>query len=300
MIGRPPKSRKPKRRSIYMKEFSYISFIQQALEVAECLPLKLSKYAQNTFSCRQLSILLIIRQKLDFSYRRFVRFLEITKIPEMLNLKRIPNHSTLYKFAKRVGSKLIDRFLLATPVIKQHRVAIDATGFKINRQSDYMALRFGIPTRFKHFAKTSIAVNAKTQQVLSVVVRKGPRNDNKDFFPVLRKVRGRILSVIADKGYDAKKNHEYVIRNLHAKSVICVKGKNLSTHSRSTLRRKILRNFDHKEYAKRNIAEMVFSIVKNCYGSRLRSRTIKMQRLEILLKFIAYNLRRGCLLRLST
>lgn len=213
MIRRPPKSRKAKRRSITMKRFSYISFIQQALEVARCLPLKLAKFAQNTFSCRQLIILLILRQKLNLSYRRFVNLLEVTKIPELINLKRIPDHSTLYKFAKRVGSKLIDRFLLATPVVKQHRVAIDATGFKINRQSDYMALRFGIPTRFKHFAKVSIAVNVKTQQVLGVVVRKGPRNDNKDFFPVLRKVQGRILSVIADKGYDAKKHHEHVIKN---------------------------------------------------------------------------------------
>jgi transposase len=283
-----------------MKEFSYISFIQEALEVAECLPLKLSKYSQNTFSCRQLSILLVIRQKLDFSYRRFVKFLEITKIPEMLNLKRIPDHSTLYKFAKRVGSKLIDKFLLATPVVKQHRIAIDATGFKINRQSDYMTLRFGIPTRYRNFAKTSIAVNTKTQQVLGVVVRKGPRNDNKDFFPVLRKVKGRILSVIADKGYDAKKHHEHVIKKLHAKSVICVKENKLSSYPRSTLRKRVLKNFDHKEYPKRNVAELAFSVVKNCYGSKLRSRTIKMQKLEILLKFIAYNLRRGCLLRLST
>lgn len=283
-----------------MKGFSYISFIQQALEVARCLPLKLAKFAQNTFSCRQLTILLVMRQKLDLSYRRFVKLLEVTKIPKLINLKRIPDYSTLHKFAKRIDSKLIDRFLLTTPGIKQHKVAIDATGFKINRQSDYRSLRFGIPTRYKHFAKVSIAVNTKTQQVLGVVVRKGPRNDNKDFFPTLKKVKGRILSVIADKGYDAKKHHEYVIRNLHAKSVICVKDKNLSTHSRSTLRRKILRNFDHKDYAKRNIAEMVFSIVKNCYGSRLRSRTIRMQRLEILLKFIAYNLRRSCYLRLST
>ena len=178
--------------------------------------------------------------------------------------------------------------------------AIDATGFKINRQSDYMTFRFGIPTRYKHFAKTSIAVNTKTQQVLSVVVRKGPRNDNKDFFPVLKKIKGRILSVIADKGYDAKKHHEHVIKKLHAKSVIKVSDKKISSHSRSTLRQKVLKEFDHDEYSKRNVVELVLSVVKNCYGSKLRSRTIKMQRLEILLKFIAYNLRRGCLLRLST
>ena len=186
-------------------------------------------------------------QKLDLSYRRFVKLLEITKIPEVLHLKRIPDHSTLYKFAKRIGSKLIDQFLSETPITKQHRVAIDATGFKINRQSDYMTLRFGIPTRYKHFAKTSIAVNTKTQQVLSVVVRKGPRNDNKDFFPVLKKIKGRILSVIADKGYDAKKHHEHVIKKLHAKSVIKVSDKKISSHSRSTLRQKVLKEFDHDE-----------------------------------------------------
>lgn len=283
-----------------VKEFSFINIIKQALEVAECFPLKLSKYSQNTFSCRQLMILLIIRQKLNLSYRRFTRLLEITKIPAMINLKRIPNHTTLYKFAKRIGSGLIERFLLAIPKARQHRVAIDATGFKINTQSEYMTLRFGIKAKYKHFTKLSIAVNTKTQEVLSATIHKGPRNDNKDFLPTIKKVKGRILSVIADKGYDAKKNHEYVIRTLNAKSVIKVSNKKLSSHQRSTLRKRLLKNFDYKEYPQRNKSETVLSVVKNCYGSKLRSRSLSMQRTEILLKLIAYNLRRGCYLRLST
>ena len=118
--------------------------------------------------------------------------------------------------------------------------------------------------------------------------------------PTVKKIKGRILSVIADKGYDSKKNHEFVIRTLHAKSVICVSEKKIGSHYRNTLRKNILKNFDHEEYKQRNKAEMVFSIVKNCYGSTLRSRTLFMQRIEILLKLIAYNLRRGCYLRLST
>lgn len=283
-----------------MNEYSYINFIQQAVEVAECLPLKLSKYSQNTFSCRQLIILLIVRQKLNLGYRGFIRLLEITNIPKLINLKRIPHYSTLYKFAKRIGPKLIEKFLLAIPKTKQHRVAIDATGFKINTQSEYMALRFGLPTKYKQFVKVSIAVNTKTQEVLSTTIHKAPRNDSKDFMPTIKKVKGRILSVIADKGYDSKKNHEFVIRTLHAKSVICVKDRMLSTHSRSTLRREVYKNFDHKEYTQRNKPETVFSVVKNCYGSKLRSRSLFMQRVEILLKLIAYNLRRGCYLRLST
>lgn len=284
-----------------VKGFSYINFIQQALDVAECLPLKLSKYSQNTFSCRQLVILLILRQKLNLSYRRFANLLEVTKIPELINLKRIPHYATLYKFAKRIGLKLIERFLISTSNSKQHRIAIDATGFKINTRSEYMALRFGMKTKFKHFTKLTIGVNTKTQQIVSATVHKAPRNDNKDFFPTIKKIKGRILSVIADKGYDSKKNHEYVIRTLHAKSVICVSDKKISSHcARSTLRKQVLNNFDYVEYSQRNKSEMVFSIVKNCYGSKLRSRSLVMQRIEILLKLIAYNLRRGCYLRLST
>lgn len=283
-----------------MNGFSYISFIQQAIEVAECLPLKLTKYSQDTFSCRQLVILLILRQKLNLSYRRFTHLLEITKIPDLINLKRIPHHTTLYKFAKRIGTKMIERFLSSTYSARQHRIAIDATGFKINTQSEYMALRFGIETKYKHFAKLTVGMNTKTQQVVGAAIHTGPRNDNKDFLPTIKKIKGRILSVIADKGYDSRKNHEYVIRTLHAKSVICVSDKKISSHCRSTLRKRVLNNFDHAEYGQRNKSETVFSILKNCYGSKLRSRSLYMRRIEILLKLIAYNLRRGCYLRLST
>lgn len=283
-----------------MNMFSYISFIQQALEVAECLPLKLNKYSQNTFSCRQLIILLIFIQKFNLSYRRFVMMLEITNIPLLLNLKRIPHYSTLQKFAKRIGSKLIETFLLATPKNKCHRVAIDATGFKINTQSEYLALRCGISTNYKHFTKLTIAVDTSTQQVLSADIHKAPRNDHKDFIPTINKIKGRILSVTADKGYDSEKNHSFVIRNLHAKSVISVR-KCISSHcSRSTLRKRVLASFDYEEYGQRNKSETVFSVVKTCYGSKLRSKILAMQKIEILLKLAAYNLRRACYLRLST
>jgi len=116
----------------------------------------------------------------------------------------------------------------------------------------------------------------------------------------MKKVRGKILSVIADKGYDSNKNHAFVIRRLHAKSVVRIKGKGISSHCQSTLRKRVFNNFDYKEYGQRNKSETAFSVVKNCYGSKLRSRSLFMQKIEILLKFIAYNLRRGCLLRLST
>ena len=125
------------------------------------------------------------------------------------------------------------------------------------------------------------------QIILRQTIHKSPRNDYPDLIPLLQGIKTTF--VCADKGYDSTKNHKFVIKNLQAKSLIKVR-KNLSTHSRSTLRRKIANNFDEKLYHQRSKTETIFSVIKRKYDSHLKARTFSTQKKEIIFKLITYNI----------
>ena len=128
------------------------------------------------------------------------------------------------------------------------------------------------------------------QIILRHSIHKSPRNDNRYFMSLVRNIKTSF--VCADKGYDANKHHEFVERNLNAKSCIKIKENVLSTKYRSTLRRKILKNFDEKTYHQRSKVETIFSSIKRKYGSCLKARNFSTQKKEVICKLIAYNLDR--------
>jgi hypothetical protein len=77
-------------------------------------------------------------------------------------------------------------------------------------------------TKTRRFLKLTIGAELRYQLVASTKVRRGPRNDNIDFKPVMRRAHSlRPIKVgIGDKGYDDEENHEYLRDELHALSII--------------------------------------------------------------------------------
>lgn len=101
---------------------------------------------------------------------------------------------------------------------------------------------------------------------------------------------GKIKNVTADKGYDSNKNHEYLINELKIKSGIKVREKALGR--RSTLRKRILKNFDDKVYHQRSKIETIFSVIKRKYDSKIRAKQEKTQIQESIQKTLTYNIDR--------
>jgi hypothetical protein len=229
--------------------------------------------------------LLVLKQKLRTTYRDLVEFLKISKIPTLIGLKRIPHHTTLVKFAKKIKPKWFN-FLL--PHRKAKAVGLDGTGFEVENKSMHYQMRTA-RCSYRRYIKLGISADLDKQIILRQTIHKGPRNDNKDFMPLLKGIKTNL--VCADKGYDAGKHHEYVIRVLNAKS--CIKVRNfVSKNNRNTIRKRVANNFDEKTYHQRSKVETIFSSIKRKYGSCLKARTFAAQQKEVLCKLIAYNVDR--------
>ena len=160
-----------------IKKPELISFIELAKGKLKSIPRYNSKFSNRIYDNHQKLILLLIKQKLKLTYRGVIELLYISsEICLLLKLKRIPEHSTLVKFAKKIPSSLVDNLLN----IKQAEiVAIDSTGFELESKSYYYLQRHNRQdkTKARRYDKLSIAIDTDKQLILSQKIRRGPRND---------------------------------------------------------------------------------------------------------------------------
>jgi len=266
----------------------YLKFIDKALELCKDIPRFYSKFSNKIFCNHQKLVLLILKQKLKTTYRDLVELLKISNIPLYVGLSRIPHHTTLVKFAKKINSKILDLLL---PYRKAKTVGLDGTGFEVGNKSMHYQIRTNHAI-YRRYIKLGISADLKKQIILRHNINKGPRNDNKDFASLLQGIKTKI--VCADKGYDSYKNHEIIIKDLNAKSLIAQKsyGDKRIPRAKGRYRNQAKRLFSEKQYHQRSKVESIFSSIKRKYGSCLRSRSFSTQKKEVICKLIAYNIDR--------
>jgi IS5 family transposase len=263
----------------------YLRFIDEALQLAKLIPKYFSKFSNKIYSNHQKIVLLVLKQKLKITYRDLIEWLAVTtEIKLVIGLTRIPHHSTLVKFAKKLSTSLLNCLLN----IKQAGiVAVDATGFETETKSYYYRNAYHNKQKKKarRYDKLSIAIDTDKQIILSHKIRKGPRNDNIDFKTLLKDLSIRHY-VVADKGYDSKENRKYVLQK---KTYPHIPYRRTSA-SYERIGKKI--KFDESVYHQRSKVETAFSVIKRKYGSVVKGRSFESQKKEIICKLIAYNIDR--------
>ena len=261
------------------------------------------KFSRKTYSQPQHLAVLVLKTMLKQDYRGVCDLLlEMKGMATLLRLKKVPHFTTLQKFLQRFNPLLLEKII--SEVLDKFQnltVAVDASGFTSSYASSYYVKRINLETTSKHFLKSSIAIDTKSQLILCCKLRKSPSNDSRDFIPLMKKTRKlvKISKVLADKGYDGEKNHQFIIRELKAVPFIPVKG-GKSKPTRSKLRKRMLRRWKSNPtvetaYHQRSRVETVFSVIKRKFGEPLVSRTLNQRKKELKIKHLVYNLYRRCI-----
>jgi hypothetical protein len=174
---------------------------------------------------------------------------------------------------------------------------VDASGLTITKKGDYIEQKR--IRKKKEFIKLHIAVDAKSEQIVSFRVTKGNVHDSKKFSPMIREVSEGydIDKVYADKAHDNPRSFN-LLDNLNIEPVIQIR-KNASIKTKGCpLRREevlLIRELGYerwkqlKDTGTRWIAEIVFSSLKRVLGEDLLSRKFKAQKIEAGLKVMLYN-----------
>jgi len=267
-------------------------FLAEARNLVSKMPKYNSKFSNKIYDNHQKMIILIFRQKMKMTYRGIVKFLRFSNLARaLLNLKSIPDHSTLVKFHERINATILDGLLCKKEVIIS---AIDGSGFETSHMSYHYANVWNRQDKrkYRRYLKVSIAIDTDSQYILSQKIRLGPRNDNIDFESVMKNIKCKF--VVADKGYDSKSNRYFVLRKM--KSYPHIPYRKISGRNYEKLGVPLI--FDEKIYHQRSKVETVFSVIKRKYGSWILSKSFETQKKELLFKLVAYNIDRKLIISL--
>ena len=242
--------------------------------------------------------LLIYKEKLNVSYRRFVEICNENNIQRMLCIKRIPHFTTLQKFLQKVDKQAFRKMVRACMKllnILKSDASIDATGFSLRNPSYYYLNRIDgkMP---KASLKTTFVTDNEHKIILNVDTRAKNQHDNKDFIPLVKEVRDILYKIKADKAYDAEINLKYCREN-KIEAMIPVRefkqtyqGYGLKAKIGGKCRREMFYGFDEKEYHKRSVIESINSAIKRTLGSYILAKDPKSQEKQAVLKVLAYNI----------
>jgi hypothetical protein len=294
------KHRKISRQKRYINR-SLIKFAKVLYLLFEIIgfPKQFSKFSNKIFNNWQLFALLVIRAKTKQSPEDLVeQFLPGNNgLLNALALTKIPTASALRKFTRRLKAKWGHTVLAGcAPLtgLKDICSGIDGTGHSKLKGSKHYYRRTGKKAKKKDFVKIVGLDDLTTQLVLALKIRKKARHDNVDFKPSVNKV-ARFVDldlVIGDKGFDAQKNHELVHEH-GALLITPLKNENVPVwRTKGEDRKKLKRYFPKKKYHRRSKKETVWSVVKQKFGDAVTSLKFHMQKIELLCRYLAYNIDR--------
>ena len=175
---------------------------------------------------------------------------------------------------------------------------VDASGLTITKKGDYIEQKW--IRKKKEFIKLHIAVDAKSDKIISFRVTKGNVHDSKEFSSMIREASKEydIDKVYADKAHDNRRSFN-LLDDLNIQPAINIR-KNASTIKSKVcpLRAEevvLIKKLGYdgwkqlKDTGRRWIAEIVFSSLKRVLGEDLLSKKFKAQEVEAGLKVMLYN-----------
>lgn len=205
-----------------MTEVGPVRFAQTAFEAStRVLPLYRTTRSKHIFTQPQLLATLLLMRFEDWTFRETeVRLLEHRELRRVLGLKSVPDYTTLYRFMKRLGLKVLDQILADTVACLPARssagaeIAVDGTGLSSGSISTYFVKRTGTGPR-RHYLKLVVAVDVGKLAITAQVAHMGPTNDTASLPGLVEKTRamGPVRLVLADAEFDSRQNHDY-IRNV--------------------------------------------------------------------------------------
>ena len=168
----------------------------------------------------------------------------------------------------------------------------DSSGFPIMQYEDWEDAKRGIISR-RRFVKMHVIVGACGKRIVSCEVTRGTAHDSPRFRQMFAMVPDGTGCVMLDAAYDAYENYR-MIRNSGRRPVIdprkdhTLKGYN----PRAEMLRWRKENPEEFErtYHRRSLVESVFSSLKARFGAVVAAKTLPLQRLQLILRSICYNL----------
>jgi hypothetical protein len=288
---------------------SPLNVARQALAVgAQALRPYAHLNSPKKFTQPQLFSCLVLKTFFKTDYRGIEQLLmDLPQLAHTLRLDQVPHFTTLHKAAGRLLQlRLVERLLTATVALCHQRRttvrrgALDSTGFQCGQASSYYVRRRSRNgtsyqhTTYRRFSKLELAVDCSSHVIIGTIPRRGPRVDSDRFVPLLESAlrRVRLLTALADAGYDSEPNHRHAREKRGVRSFIpATAGRPTDKPPTGRYRRQMKQrlNKDYGGYGQRWQVETVISMIKRRLGSVVHARKYWSQCRELMLLTLTHN-----------
>jgi hypothetical protein len=266
-------------------------------------------YSPQRFTQPQLFVCLVLKVFFKTDYRGIADFLaEMGEVRAAFQLHRVPHFTTVQKASVRLLQRRRVRRLLQGTIRRvlgrQRRVrraALDSTGLDCGHTSHYYIRRrakgatAAQKVSYSRYAKLEAAFDCSQRLILGAIPRRGPAVDTDRFVPLLEETwrQVRLVTVLADAGFDSEPNHRHAREQRGVRSVIPATAGRPSPKPPTGRYRRLMQqrlDKDYCQYGQRWQAETGFSMLKRRLGSALGARTYWSQCRELMLFVLTFNL----------
>jgi len=216
----------------------------------------------------------------------------------------LPGHSVIHRGMKKLSITYIRKVMnRVTRFLRRHgmNIAVDSTGFRTGNSSIWYDIRIRRKNKRKDCIKLHISIDVDTGIIHWFTITPSKRQDSPEFKNLLKHLPD-LGAVFGDKGYSSRNNcqltaDKHGVPYLHFKDNATNKAKGKPAWIISIRAYKNNTEEWLSVYHLRSIVESVFSSIKRRWGSFLRSHGKWMQKRELSLKVLSYNIKQVLLVQ---
>lgn len=269
----------------------YVIYTEIAYQLAQkTFPRYSHAKSPHLYTVPQLIACVLLMHYVRKTYRDMEEWLLATEaICQALDLKTVPDHTTLYRAARRLKMGKLDqmyRTFLDDLNVQEEQMAVDTTGFRPTQASLHYLSRSG--RLYQQFYKGGYAVGIKSQYILAAVSGLGPSADSPCLSPLRRKAqryaRKHKYLLLADSGFDGKQ--------VRPGELIPPRRNSGGIRRADRVERFELVSQSRLDglFGQRWKCETVNSVIKRKFGDEIRSRKSLFRDREPIVKGLVYNL----------
>ena len=216
----------------------------------------------------------------------------------------LPGHSVIHRGMTKLSIKYIRKVMNRVTRFLRRKgmnIAVDSTGFRTGNSSIWYDIRIRRKNKKKDCIKLHISMDVDTGIIHWFTITSSKRHDSPEFKNLVKHLP-ELGNVLGDKGYPSRNNCQIVADK---KGVPYLHFKDNATNTSKGKPAWIISIRQYKNntetwlsvYHLRSIVESVFASIKKRWGSFLRSRKKWMQKKELSLKVLSYNIKQVLLVQ---
>lgn len=276
-------------------ESRYVKVARIAYQLANrSIPRYAHPKSPHRFTQPQLVACVLLMFYLDLSYRDMEEWLLATdQVCQTLELAHVPDHSTLSRTVKKLRLRDLTALkddLLRQMGIEEELLAGDTTSFRLSEASAYYQTRRG--QTYREWIKGAYSVGIRSHLIVAWCSGPGSQPDFAFLKPLKRQTAPygckrhgrRNWLFLGDAGLDAKG-----VSRLDIIPPIRRNGKLTDPKRKARADLVAAARLDGL-YGLRWLVETVNSVIKRRFGDTIRSRSLRLQHREPMLKALVYNI----------